>query len=161
MKTEKSTALRAWHGIKIFFKWLWLMNMFLLGIYIYVMVPLEMFEYSFSLGELDLVETGYIVFLVVITYKYIKLCSRADISVMRKVITPFVHQAHLMLLLSALFLFCIKIDPQLGWVDLSRVPLLDLISYFLIAATFTYSCHRIGSKNDEITDTVSTKGSVE
>ncbi|GAD78876.1 hypothetical protein VEZ01S_07_00530 [Vibrio ezurae NBRC 102218] len=137
------------------------MTMFLIGIYIYLLVPLEMFEYSYSLGELDLIETAYIVFLVVISYKYIRLCSRVNTSVVRKVITPFVHQAHLMLLLSALFLFCIKIDPQLYWDDLARVPLLDLISYILIAATFTYSYHRIDSQNDDHTATVHAKGAVE
>ncbi|CAM4120810.1 hypothetical protein [Vibrio neonatus] len=161
MKTEKSTALSVWHGIKVIFKWLWLMTMFLIGIYSYLLVPLEMFEYSYSLGELDLIETAYIVFLVVITYKYIKLCSRVNTSVIRKVITPFVHQAHLMLLLSVLLLFCIKIEPRLNWDDLARVPFLDLISYILIAATFTYSYHRIDSQNDDNTATVNVKGAAE
>ncbi|MEZ8368930.1 hypothetical protein AB6C94_05770 [Vibrio splendidus] len=163
MQTQTSTASRLWHGIKLFFKWLWLITMFLLGIALYLAMPFAIFEYSFSLSELDLIETLFIVFLVAYAYQYIKLCRRIDVPLVRKIITPWVHQAHVflvffLLLFASVNLFDFNLD------DSTRMPLLDLFGYILTVATLGYSYYRVGvlaSQKPKTAETMNSEGAVE
>ncbi|CAM3327908.1 hypothetical protein VIOR103205_16180 [Vibrio ordalii] len=96
MQKNTLTLPKVWRGVKLFFKWLWLITLFLFGLALYLfLVPLGMFEYAFSLSELDIIETSFIVFLVMFFYRYIQLCRRSDAPLVRKIITPWVHQAYL------------------------------------------------------------------
>jgi hypothetical protein len=163
MQKEKSTASKIWYGTKFFIKWFWLITMCLLGVSLLLVMPLAMFEYSFSFSELDLVETLFIVFLVVFIYQYIKHCRQIDAPLVRKIITPWVHQAHVFLVFFSLSLISASL-LGLNLKDLERMPLLDLLGYILMAATFGYSYYRIGlfaKKIGETVEAVSTEGAVE
>ncbi len=163
MQKNISTASKIWHGTKLFIKWFWLIAMFLLGVSMLLAMPLAMFEYSISLSEIDLVETLFIVFLVVFIYQYIKHCRQVDAPLVRKIITPWVHQAHLLLV----FLLLSMISASLLGLNLEaleRMPLLDLLGYILMVATFGYSYYRIGlfaKKTVETVEVITTEGAVE
>lgn len=160
MQKNISTASKIWRGTKLFIKWFWLMTMFLLGVSMLLAMPLAMFEYSISLSELDLVETLFIVFLVVFIYQYGKRCRQIDAPLVRKIITPWVHQAHLLLV----FLLLSMISASLLGLNLEaleRMPLLDLLGYILMAATLGYSYYRVGLVAKTTVETASTEGAVE
>ena len=142
IQKKSNVASKVWSGVKIFFKWFWLITMFLLGITSFVAMPFEIFEYSFSLSELDIIETLFCVFLLVFIYQYIKLCRQIDAPLVRKVITPWVHQAHLLLISVLLALVSMKLF-HLELIDFERMPLLNLFGYFLMAATLGYSFYRV------------------
>ncbi len=163
MQKNISTTSKVWYGTKFFIKWLWLMTMFLFGVSMLLAMPLAMFEYSFSLSELDLVETLFIVFLVVFIYQYGKRCRQIDAPLVRKIITPWVHQGHVFLVFLLLSLISASL-LGLNLEALERMPLLDLLGYILMAATFGYSYYRIGlfaKAIVETVETVSTEGAVE
>ena len=163
MQKNISTASKIWRGTKLFIKWFWLITMCLLGVSLLLAMPFAMFEYSFSLSELDLIETLFIVFLVVFIYQYIKHCRQIDAPLVRKIITPWVHQAHVFLVFFLISLISASL-LGLNLKDLERMPLLDLLGYILMAATFGYSYYRIGlfaKKTGETVEAVSTEGSVE
>ncbi|WP_139070206.1 hypothetical protein [Aliivibrio fischeri] len=163
MQKNISTASKVWHGTKFFIKWFWLIAMFLLGVSLLLVMPLIMFEYSFSLSELDLIETLFIVFLVVFIYQYGKRCRQIDAPLVRKIITPWVHQAHIFLVFYSLTLISAPL-LELNLRELERMALLDLFGYILMAGTFGYSYYRIGlfaKKTVETVEVITTEGAVE
>lgn len=142
IQQKSNVASKVWTGVKVFFKWFWLIAMFLLGITSFAAMPFGIFEYSFSLSELDIVETLFCLFLLAYIYKYIKLCRQIDAPIVCKVITPWVHQAYLLLVSVLLTLVSIKLF-NLKLIDFERMPLLNFFGYLLIATTLGYSFHRV------------------
>lgn len=149
MQQNTTTASKIWRGVKVFFKWLWLITMFLFGLALYLFLfPLWVFEYSFSLPELDVIEASFIAFLAIYIYRYIKLCRCIDVPLIRKVITPWVHQAYMGLFSFGLLAFSIKV---LGYkLEQPIKPLAEIISYLLTVVVFGYSYYRMGKfvRND-------------
>ncbi len=141
-KQNKKLSSRLLYGLKFIIKWFWLIAMFLLGLAEFSAMPLVMFEYSYSLSELDLIETLFLVFLVVFVYHYIKLCCQVKAPMIRKIIMPWVHQAHLLLVcLLGSFIAFKWFDFELG--DYRKSPLLDVISTILMMVVLVYSYVRL------------------
>lgn len=111
-------------------------------------IPLVVFEYSFSLSELDPIETLFFLFLCFFVYQYIKLCLGVNVPLVWKIITPWVHQAHLLLVAIVLYLMSIKLFGY-KLEDLERMPLLDMFEYLLIAGTMGYSYYRVSALNNQ------------
>ncbi|OOE92093.1 hypothetical protein BZG76_09670 [Salinivibrio sp. AR647] len=143
---KKNTSIigKLLFGIAFFLKWAWLLTLFLLGLFVYALTPFEVFEYAFSFTEIDLIETLFLVFLVVFFYHYIKRCRQIDVPIVRKIITPWVHQAYVFLLVVSVFVVNKKYF-HFNWEHYARLPLVDLLSYLLMAATFLYSYYRINT----------------
>ncbi|WP_154179917.1 hypothetical protein [Vibrio furnissii] len=142
MKNNKYIGALIWKWLKFTVKWVWLLSMFALGVSIYKFLPPAMFEYSYSVSELDLIETLFIISLVMFVYHYIKLCCCTDAPFIRKLISPWVHQAHVILVfflvgVVAVLLFEFNID------DFNKMPLIDLVSYVLMSTAFLYSYSRL------------------
>lgn len=139
-----SLAVRIWRGVKFLVKWLWLLTMFILGIGLCLLMQSEIFEYSYSLSELDLAETLFIVGLLWFAFHYIKLCCRIDAPLVRKIITPFVHQAHVFLVaFIGLLIYAAANDTTVD--NYASMPMLDVADYLLTMATLGYSYHRLGT----------------
>lgn len=135
---DQKVSSRVWQGIKFAIKWLWLITMFLLGIILFVCLPLDIFEYSFSLSELDIVEELYLIWLMLFTYKYLKLCLIIKAPFMRKLITPFVYQAYFCLFsMACLIIARLAFDFPID--EIERMPLLKLLAYCLSMFTTVYS----------------------
>ncbi|WPC72397.1 hypothetical protein [Vibrio porteresiae] len=137
---DQKVSSRVWQGIKFAIKWLWLITMFLLGIAMFVLLPSEIFEYSYSLSELDLIEELYLIVLVCFIYKYIKLCLRLKAPFVRKLITPFVYQAYLCLFSVACALIAyLAFDASLEEINYS--PMINVFSYVASMIMTAYSYH--------------------
>ncbi|QYJ83620.1 hypothetical protein [Shewanella aegiceratis] len=135
---QVSLAARVGRGVTFLVKWLWLLTMFLLGIALSLLMTKKIFEYSYSLSELDLAETLFFVGLVLFVFHYLKLCYRSDAPLVRKIIMPFVHQAQV----SLVAFFVVRIAAKankLTFNDYTDMPLLDLAVYLLILITLGYS----------------------
>lgn len=144
MQDNKKFGVRIWKWLTITMKWFWLLSMFILGLAAYGFLPFAVFEYSYSLSELDLIETLFMVLLVMFVYHYIKLCRRINAPFIRKLITPWVHQAHLLLA----FFFCAFIAVQLfklPFDDLEKMPFMDFLGYVLMSVTLLYSYKRMNA----------------
>ncbi len=142
MQENKKIGASIWKWLKFSVKWLWLLAMFVLGVAFYIFLPLEIFEYSYSLSELDLMETFFIVFLGMFVYYYVKLCRRSNAPFIRKIITPWVFQAYFILVFSlpviiATAVFEFNID------DFDKMPVIDIVSYVLMSITLLYSYSRL------------------
>lgn len=144
MHNKTTIASKIWQGTKLFFKWLWLITMFIFGGIVFLGIPFAIFEYSFSLFELDLIETVMIIFIGVFSYYYIKLCKRNPATLGRKIMTPFVHQGHMLLLSSSIFLasiFAFNLDIELS----ITIPIIEIMGWFLFSGTLLYSYYRINA----------------
>ncbi|MDN3696099.1 MULTISPECIES: hypothetical protein [Vibrio] len=144
MHNKTTIASKIWQGTKLFFKWLWLITMFIFGGIVFLGIPFAVFEYSFSLFELDLIETVMIIFIGVFCYYYIKLCKRNSATLGRKIMTPFVHQGHMLLLSSSIFLasiFAFNLDIELS----ITIPIIEIMGWFLFSGTLLYSYYRINA----------------
>ncbi|ENM5756538.1 hypothetical protein ACQ902_001632 [Vibrio mimicus] len=163
MQKSATTASKIWRGVKFFFKWLWLITMFLFGLALYfIFFPLGMFEYSFSLSELDIIETSFMVFLVIFFYRYVQLCRQIDAPLVRKIITPWLHQAYLGLFSIGLVLISIKFFDY-NW-EQPLEPLDEIMSTILTAVVFGYSYYRMSKfagSTIEAKQTVDAQGAVE
>ncbi|WP_342608608.1 hypothetical protein [Vibrio tritonius] len=140
METNKNrkVGLRIWQGIKFAIKWMWLLTMFLLGVTLFALLPSEIFEYSVSLSELDLVEEFYLLWLLIFTYKYVKLCLMVKAPFMRKLIIPFVYQAYFCLFVVACLMIAhLAFDFSINKID--EMPWLNLSSYFGTTLVTLYS----------------------
>lgn len=163
MQENKKIGASIWKWLKFTVKWLWLLTMFVLGVALYAFLPLAVFEYSYSLSELDLVETIFIVLLVMFAYHYIKLCRRTNASFIRKIITPWVHQAHLLLVFIVIGIIAVQFF-EFDFDDFDKMPFVDFISYVLMSITLLYSYKRINkypSKQIIKVETVANEGGVE
>ncbi|WP_216639330.1 hypothetical protein, partial [Vibrio fujianensis] len=148
MQKNTLTLSKVWHGVKFFFKWLWLINLCLLGLTLTLVGNFFlMFEYSFSLSELDIIETSFIVFLVMFFYRYIQLCRRSDVPLVRKIITPWVHQAYLGLFSIGLILIAIKFS-DFDW-DQPLDPIDEIVGYLCSVAVFSYSYYRVSKLSNQ------------
>ncbi|WP_277435182.1 hypothetical protein [Vibrio sp. 1151_11] len=148
MQKNTLTLPKVWRGVKLFFKWLWLITLFLFGLALYLfLVPLGMFEYAFSLSELDIIETSFIVFLVMFFYRYIQLCRRSDAPLVRKIITPWVHQAYLGLFSIGLVVIAIKFFAYN--LEQPVEPLVEIIEYLCSVAVFGYSYYRVSQLSNQ------------
>lgn len=148
MQKNTLTLSKVWHGVKFFFKWLWLISLFLLGLIATLASSFfVMFEYSFSLSELDIIETSFIVFLVMFFYRYIQLCRRSDAPLVRKIITPWVHQAYLGLFSIGLILIAIKFLDY-HW-DQTVDPIGEILGYLCCVAVFSYSYYRVSKLSNQ------------
>ncbi|WP_249553609.1 hypothetical protein [Shewanella sp. 8A] len=140
---QVSLLVQIGRGVTFLVKWLWLLTMFLLGIALFWLLAFFIFEYSFSLSELDLIETLFLVFLFSFVYQYIKHCLHIDAPFVRKIITPFVHQAHLgLVFLGGSLLVATKLD--IGLEELDKIPMLDVTYYILAMLTLSYSDYCVG-----------------
>lgn len=148
MQNKLNVASKIWRGLKLFLKWSWLLTMFLLGIAVFLVMPFVIFEYSFSLSELDLIETLFITLLLVFVYQYIKLCFQSKVSLVRKIITPWVHQAHVFLVFIVLLFMSIK-QFKLKLDDLERIPLLYLFECLIMVGTMGYSYYRVKTLDNQ------------
>ncbi|MGR5274118.1 hypothetical protein ACPV4S_19915 [Vibrio alginolyticus] len=148
MQDNKNLGSSIWKWLKFTVKWLWLLAMFVLGIAAYAVMPLVIFEYSYSVSELDLVETIFIVLLVMFAYHYIKLCRRTEAPLIRKIITPWVHQAHLILVFVLLGIAAVQFS-ELEFEDFDTMPLMDFVSYVLMSITLLYSYRRMNKYPDK------------
>ncbi|OOE83639.1 hypothetical protein BZG72_05450 [Salinivibrio sp. PR6] len=144
VKKNRSIVNKLLFGIAFFLKWVWLLTLFLLGLLGYALTPFEVFEYGFYFAEIDLIETLFFVFFVVFFYHYIKRCRQVDAPIVTKVIMPWVHQAYVLLLVIAVFVLN-KQYFHFNWEPYARLPLINLISYLLMAVTFLYSYYRINT----------------
>ncbi|MCF7482928.1 hypothetical protein L3V31_14530 [Vibrio sp. J1-1] len=163
MQDNKNLGASIWKWLKFTVKWLWLLAMFVLGIAAYAFLPLEIFEYSYSVSELDLIETIFIVLLVMFAYHYIKLCRRTEAPFIRKVITPWVHQAYLLLVLVLLGIVAVQFS-ELEFDDFETMPLMDFVSYVLMSMTLLYSYKRMNKypgKQVIAVEAVAKEGAVE
>ncbi|MDF4386333.1 hypothetical protein P3452_22150 [Vibrio parahaemolyticus] len=163
MQDNKNLGASIWKWLKFTVKWFWLLAMFVLGIVAYAFTPLAIFEYSYSVSELDLVETIFIVLLVMFVYHYIKLCRRIEAPFIRKIITPWVHQAHLLLVLALLGIAAVKFS-KLEFEDFDTMPLMDFVSYVLMSMTLLYSYKRMNKYPDKqviAAEEVAKEGAVE
>ena len=142
MQDNKNLGSSIWKWLKFTVKWLWLLAMFVLGLVFFALLPIVVFEYSYSLSELDLVETLFIVLLVMFAYHYIKLCRRTEAPFIRKVITPWVHQAYLLLVFVLLGVAAVQFS-ELEFDDFETMPLMDFVSYVLMSMTLLYSYKRM------------------
>lgn len=125
-------------GLKFIVKWLWLFIMFLLGLVEFASFYWEVFEYSFSLSELDLMETLFLMSLVIFVYHYAKLCRRVSAPLIRKIIMPWVHQAYLFLLFILGAFISVKWF-HFKWDDYTKTPMLDVIVTVMIMLVMVYS----------------------
>lgn len=140
---QVSLLVQIGRGVTFLVKWLWLMTMFLLGIALFWLLAFFIFEYSFSLSELDLIETLFVVFVLSFVYQYTKHCMRIDAPLVRKIITPFVHQAYLCLFfLGGGLLVATKLD--IGLEEFDKMPMLDVTYYILAMLTLSYSDYCVG-----------------
>ncbi|EHZ2751329.1 hypothetical protein QNE77_004361 [Vibrio alginolyticus] len=142
MQDNKNLGSSIWKWLKFTVKWLWLLAMFVMGLAFFALLPIVVFEYSYSLSELDLVETIFIVLLVMFAYHYIKLCRRTEAPFIRKVITPWVHQAYLLLVFVLLGIVAVQFS-ELEFDDFETMPLMDFVSYVLMSMTLLYSYKRM------------------
>lgn len=153
---QVSFAVQIGRGVTFLVKWLWLLTMFFIGIGIGLLMQSEIFEYSYSLSELDLAETLFMVGLLWFTFHYIKLCSRSNAPLVRKIIMPFVHQAQVFLVAFFGMVIYSKAN-KLVLHDYGSMPLLELARYILILITLGYSYYWIadmGANNSESSDPV-------
>ncbi len=155
MQDNKKIGALIWKWLKCTVKWCWLLVMLLLGVLLYAMLPLVMFEYSYSLSELDVVETLFIISLATFSYLYIKLCRRIDAPLVRKIITPWVHQGCLFLVV-ILFSIIAAVSFKIDLDDLQKMPLLDLASYILMSLTLLYSYKRVNKYPNKLVANVET-----
>lgn len=142
MQENKKIGASIWKWLKFTVKWLWLLIMFVLGVAIYALLPLAIFEYSYSVSELDLIETLFMVLLVMFAYHYIKLCRCTDAPFVRKLITPWVHQAHLVLVFIIMGVIAVQFF-EFNVEDFDKMPLMDFVSYVLMSITLLYSYSRM------------------
>ncbi len=142
MQENKKIGASIWKWLKFTVKWLWLLIMFVMGVAIYALLPLAIFEYSYSVSELDLIETLFMVLLVMFAYHYIKLCRCTDAPFIRKLITPWVHQAHLGLVVIIMGVIAIQFF-EINVEDFNKMPLMDIVSYLLMSITLLYSYSRL------------------
>ncbi len=161
MQQNTTTATRIWHGVKFFFKWLWLMSLFLFGLTLTLAGNFFlMFEYSFSLSELDIIETSFIVFLVIYFYRYVQLCRRSDAPLVRKIITPWLHQAYLGLFSIGLVVIAIKFFAY-DW-DQPLEPIDEIVGYLCSVAVFSYSYYRVSKlSNQQLSTAANTEGAAQ
>lgn len=148
MQENKKIGASIWKWLKFTVKWLWLLAMFVLGIAAYAFMPLAIFEYSYSVSELDLIETLFIVLFVMFAYLYIKLCLRIKAPFIRKIITPWVHQAQLILVIilaAGIAVRLFDVNPDV----FDETPLLDLVCYVLMSLTLLYSYRRMNKYPDK------------
>lgn len=142
MHKKTTVASKVWQGTKLFFKWLWLITMFILGSIVFLEIPFAIFEYSFSLFELDLIETVMVIFIGAFSYYYIKMCKGHPATLGRKIMTPFIHQGHMLLLSSPILLASIY---ALGF-DIEHsltLPIVEILGWLLFSGTLLYSYYRI------------------
>lgn len=142
MEKNKKIGSMLLYCLKLTVKWLWLFIMFLLGLVEFAALPLEIFEYSYSLSELDFMETLFVAYLVVFIYHYVKLCRRVRAPLIRKIITPWVHQAHLFLLFILGTLIAVKWF-DFKWDDYPKTPMLDAIATVMMMLAMVYSYVRL------------------
>ncbi|MGR5453028.1 hypothetical protein [Vibrio alfacsensis] len=160
MQDNKNLGSSIWKWLKFTVKWLWLLAMFVLGLVFFALLPIVVFEYSYSLSELDLVEALFIVLLVMFAYHYIKLCRRTEAPFIRKVITPWVHQAYLLLVFVLLGIVAVQFS-ELEFDDLETMPLMDFVSYVLMSMTLLYSYKRMNKYPGKQVIAVGKEGAVE
>ncbi len=144
MQDNKKFGARVWKWLTFTMTCLWLLCMFILGLATYAILPFAVFEYSYSLSELDLIETLFMVLLVLFGYHYIKLCRSIKAPLIRKLITPWVHQAHL-LLVFILFAFIAVQFFKLPFADLEKMPFMDFVGYVLMSLTLLYSYKKMNA----------------
>ncbi|MGR5543965.1 hypothetical protein ACP3VZ_02460 [Vibrio sp. PNB22_2_2] len=163
MQDNKNLGASIWKWLKYTVKWLWLLAMFVLGLAFFALLPKVVFEYSYSLSELDLVETMFIILLVMFAYHYVKLCRRTEAPFIRKVITPWVHQAYLLLVFVLLGIVTVQFS-ELEFDDFETMPLMDFVSYVLMSMTLLYSYKRMNKypgKQVIAVEAVAKEGAVE
>lgn len=163
MQDNKNLGASIWKWLKYTVKWLWLLAMFVLGLAFFALLPKVVFEYSYSLSELDLVETMFIILLVMFAYYYVKLCRRTEAPFIRKVITPWVHQAYLLLVFVLLGIVTVQFS-ELEFDDFETMPLMDFVSYVLMSMTLLYSYKRMNKypgKQVIAVEAVAKEGAVE
>ncbi len=142
MQENKKIGASIWKWLKFTVKWLWLLIMFVLGVAIYALLPLAIFEYSYSVSELDLIETLFMVLLVMFAYHYVKLIRCTDAPFIRKLITPWVHQAHLVLVFIIMGVIAIQFF-EVNFEGFEKMPMLDFVCYVLMSITLLYSYSRL------------------
>ncbi|EPF1752806.1 hypothetical protein ACSQUR_004350 [Vibrio alginolyticus] len=163
MQDNENLGASIWKWLKYTVKWLWLLAMFVLGLAFFALLPKVVFEYSYSLSELDLVETMFIILLVMFAYHYVKLCRRTEAPFIRKVITPWVHQAYLLLVFVLLGIVTVQFS-ELEFDDFETMPLMDFVSYVLMSMTLLYSYKRMNKypgKQVIAVEAVAKEGAVE
>lgn len=163
MQDNKNLGSSIWKWLKYTVKWLWLLAMFVLGLAFFALLPKVVFEYSYSLSELDLVETMFIILLVMFAYHYVKLCRCTEAPFIRKVITPWVHQAYLLLVFVLLGIVTVQFS-ELEFDDFETMPLMDFVSYVLMSMTLLYSYKRMNKypgKQVIAVEAVAKEGAVE
>ena len=163
MQDNKNLGASIWKWLKFTVKWLWLLAMFVMGLAFFALLPKVVFEYSYSLSELDLVETMFIILLVMFAYYYVKLCRRTEAPFIRKVITPWVHQAYLLLVFVLLGIVTVQFS-ELEFDDFETMPLMDFVSYVLMSMTLLYSYKRMNKypgKQVIAVEAVAKEGAVE
>lgn len=106
----------------------------------FVLLPSEIFEYSYSLSELDLIEELYLIVMVCFIYQYIKLCLRLKAPFIRKLITPFVYQAHLCLFSLACVLIA-HLAFEYSIEEINYSPMINVFSYVASMIVAAYSYH--------------------
>ncbi|HGF7155548.1 TPA: hypothetical protein AB5C39_003710, partial [Vibrio mimicus] len=106
--------------------------------------------------------TSFMVFLVIFFYRYVQLCRQIDAPLVRKIITPWLHQAYLGLFSIGLVLISIKFFDY-NW-EQPLEPLDEIMSTILTAVVFGYSYYRMSKfagSTIEAKQTVDAQGAVE
>lgn len=134
--------------------------MFLIGIFLILLMPFQIFEYSISPSELDLTETSFFILLIIFVFQYIKLCRQITVPLVWKIISPWVHQAHMLLLSILLLLVSVKLF-DFGLDELDRMPLLDLCGYVVMVVTMGYSYYRMKTLGIKQTKKIEIEGATE